>query len=104
MSEKENKEIRISGIVNSTETPEEWVDDFLAWLESRGEFMGGGVQEHNEKKEEFEEQKQAVAWFRKEFPELVFFLLNLIASHEKNDLLSLEEENFREMFKEAEEE
>jgi len=48
---------------------------------------------------EWKKRKDCVVWFRREFPELVFFLLNLIASHEKNDLLSLEEEKFREMFK-----
>ncbi len=37
-------EISIEGIV-STES-DDWISDYLKWLESRGESFGGGIKEY----------------------------------------------------------
>jgi hypothetical protein len=36
-------EIVVDGVVTSSKIAEVWNDDFIDWLESRGECFGGGV-------------------------------------------------------------
>jgi len=47
MTDKEI-ELKISGVVTTKKPHLEWLDDFIDWLESRGEFFGGGVSELKE--------------------------------------------------------
>jgi len=42
VSEKNEIMISIDGIVLTQRTIEEWIDDFITWLESRGEMFAGG--------------------------------------------------------------
>jgi hypothetical protein len=44
------KEIVVKGVVNTELSPEEWLDKFLGWLESRKESFGGGIHEYKEGK------------------------------------------------------
>lgn len=37
------KEIEINGCVITTKLYDEWLSDFIEWLESRGEVFGGGT-------------------------------------------------------------
>jgi len=43
-----DKEIEISGVVTTKKGHLEWLDEFIDWLESRGEFFGGGTSELTE--------------------------------------------------------
>ena len=36
-------EFQIDGIVGTTKDPEQWLIEFVGWLESRGEWFSGGV-------------------------------------------------------------
>lgn len=36
-------EVKIDGCVVSKLDSEKWLDDFIEWLESRGEYFGGGI-------------------------------------------------------------
>jgi len=39
------REVEIHGCVTTSKTVEEFGDDFIAWLESRGESFGGSYKE-----------------------------------------------------------
>lgn len=41
--------IKIDGCVQTNLTEDEWTDEFIEWLESRGECFGGGIQNADEK-------------------------------------------------------
>jgi len=38
-------EMKISGVVTTKKGHLEWMDEFIDWIESRGESFGGGVSE-----------------------------------------------------------
>lgn len=37
--------IEINGCVETTVSEDQWTDDFIEWLESRGEYFGGGTKD-----------------------------------------------------------
>lgn len=41
-------EIQLDGCVTTCRSTDEWTDDFLKWLESRGETFGGGINEYSD--------------------------------------------------------
>lgn len=43
MSDETKYQLVVEIIVNTNCTLDEWTDDFIAWVESRGEYFGGGI-------------------------------------------------------------
>lgn len=41
--------IHIDGIIETNKSHEDLLNDFIDWLESRGEYFGGGTEEYSEK-------------------------------------------------------
>ena len=37
--------VKIGGMVETAKSAEEWMNDFVDWIESRNEYFGGGVRE-----------------------------------------------------------
>lgn len=42
MSRRKNR-IKIGGIVETDKSAEDWMNDFVDWIESRKEYFGGGA-------------------------------------------------------------
>jgi hypothetical protein len=36
-------EIEVNGCVDTDKDLDTWIDDFIDWIESRGEYFGGGI-------------------------------------------------------------
>ncbi len=48
--------IRVDGMVQTFRSCDEWMDDFVEWLENRAECFGGGINEMVEEDEDGEEE------------------------------------------------
>lgn len=43
------KVIKIDGTIETNKNHEDWLNNFIDWLESRGEYFGGGTELYSEK-------------------------------------------------------
>jgi len=50
---KKTIEIQINGCVEVDVYEEEFCGEFISWLESKGWYFGGGINEYNEYKEKY---------------------------------------------------
>lgn len=48
MSHRKNR-VEIGGVVETDKSTEEWMNDFIDWIESRKEYFGGGAREEKRK-------------------------------------------------------
>jgi len=54
------REILIDGCIETDLTHDEWLDQFILWLESRNECFGGGTKDVSRKKSVFTEEFQKI--------------------------------------------